>query len=136
GMEIVIERPDGKQLNIMTYPDPVKDSKGQVVGGVNMLVDITDLKKKELELRDTRQRCRQIAGELEQRVDERTKALQHVNHALQKSNEELEQFAFIASHDMQEPLRKIKTFSQRLEQSAGKYFDDRDLQYLQKIKKS
>jgi PAS domain-containing protein len=45
GEEILIERPDGKRLNIMPHPDPVFDSEGQVVGAINILVDITCLRE-------------------------------------------------------------------------------------------
>lgn len=57
--------------------------------------------------------------------------LKLVNKELEKSNLDLEQFAFIASHDLQEPLRKIQTFSQLLE----KNLDDKEVirKYLSKI---
>jgi light-regulated signal transduction histidine kinase (bacteriophytochrome) len=48
---------------------------------------------------------------LERKVAERTKELQRSNQQLEHSNLELQQFAFVASHDLQEPLRKIQTFA-------------------------
>ena len=60
-----------------------------------------------------------FAEELENKVQERTQLLKESNSDLEHSNKNLEQFAFIASHDLQEPLRKIKTFSNMLSSSLG-----------------
>jgi len=66
------------------------------------------------------QRTRQIEMEaqnetLSEAVKERTKELSLFSDELKRSNRELEDFAFVASHDLQEPLRKIMAFGDRLE---------------------
>jgi len=69
---------------------------------------------------------------VEKAVQERTQELAEANRKLQKSNDDLAQFAYIASHDLQEPLRKIITFSQMLESSL-KNTDESSKSYLSKI---
>ncbi|BAZ31872.1 multi-sensor signal transduction histidine kinase [Cylindrospermum sp. NIES-4074] len=52
---------------------------------------------------------------------------------LTRSNEELQQFAFIASHDLQEPLRKIKTFGERIKASCGESLNEQGQDYLERM---
>ncbi len=69
---------------------------------------------------------------LERKVEERTEALRNVNDDLLDRNRELEQFASVTSHDLQEPLRKIRIFTSLL---SGKNPDKESEQagYLSKI---
>lgn len=74
--------------------------------------DITDLKQAEIALQQAR-------DELEARVQERTAELAHTVSELTRSNEDLEQFAHSASHDLQEPLRMSSIYSQMLQRECS-----------------
>lgn len=75
--------------------------------------------------RDDRER------ELERRVDERTVQLREKNTELELTNKELESFNYVASHDLQEPLRKIQTFTHLIDSESDK--DEAVKKYLGKI---
>jgi len=53
--EIVIERPDGRRLSALAHANPIHDESGNLIGAVNVLVDITERKRAEEELRTVRE---------------------------------------------------------------------------------
>ena len=52
GEEIVIERPDGRRLTVLAHANPIHDDAGNLVGAVNVLVDINERKTAEIALRE------------------------------------------------------------------------------------
>src|SRR5882762_10108589 len=65
---------------------------------------------------------------------DRTHELQQANEALEKMNRELASFAYISSHDLQEPLRKIQIFASFLLQSENERLSDKGKDYLARMK--
>ena len=98
-----------------------READGSISGVMAVASDVTEQAK-------ARQR-------IEELVEERTRELAESNINLKRSNDELAQFAYIASHDLQEPARKISTFTEMLKKSL-KVPDDRAKTLLQKIESS
>jgi PAS domain S-box-containing protein len=80
--------------------EPFRNAEGVVAGIMAVATDVTE---------QVRARHR-----VEELVEERTRELSESNKSLKRSNDELAQFAYIASHDLQEPARKINTFVEML----------------------
>jgi two-component system CheB/CheR fusion protein len=75
-----------------------------------------------------------LAAEImEQRIQERTLELQRTNEELEGSNAELQQYAFVASHDLKEPLRKIHMFGNMLKDRYKDSMEEKAVDYLNRI---
>ncbi len=114
------------------------------------------------QLESTQDALQAAREELEHRVDERTRELAAVNRSLideteqrtrtlesvrkanvrlnnqarrlSESNRDLQEFAYVASHDLQEPLRKILAFSDRLDTRFGESLDDTGKDYMARMR--
>lgn len=72
-------------------------------------------------------------NKLEQKVEARTLALRQANRQLRQSNQDLQQFAHVASHDLKEPVRKIRLFSGRLNDDFRDVLGEKGQGFLAKI---
>ncbi len=113
---------DGEYRWQLSRAVPQKDAYGTIQMWVGTSTDIHDR--------------RVFLDELKVKVEERTKALSTTNENLLKSNAELAQFAYVASHDLQEPLRKIQTFVSRIMELDYANLSTRGKDYFDRINRS
>jgi PAS domain S-box-containing protein len=97
---------------------PMRNPEGKIIGLVGINRDITQQKRAEEALR------------------QRDEKLQEFATQLGRSNRELQDFAYVASHDLQEPLRKITVFSERLKEANADKFGPESLDYLDRMQKA
>lgn len=91
---------------------PIRDESGAIYAVAGVSTDISALKATELSLREAEGNLADLNRDLEVRVEQRTAELQ-------AANKELDQFTYVASHDLQEPLRKQMMFSDVLKDEMG-----------------
>jgi light-regulated signal transduction histidine kinase (bacteriophytochrome) len=101
---------------------PVRNEKNEIKLWVGAATDIHDQKN--------------FTNELERKVDERTRQLAAKNRELESQNAELASFTYIASHDLQEPLRKIQVFSSRILDKEQQNFSEIGKDYFARIRKA
>ena len=106
----------GKRILVEIHERAIAGPTGEVLGIRSALLDITDRVRAE-------EHIRKLNLELEQRVQARTAELQ-------RSNDALQQFAYSASHDLQEPLRMVAAYTRLLERRYKDLFDEEGREYL------
>jgi PAS domain S-box-containing protein len=116
-------RKDGSRFWANVVLTALKDESGQIKGFVKVTRDITERKKAD-------EAIRELNASLEHRVAERTEELVASNEALRQSNDDLNQFAYAASHDLQEPLRMVALFSEMLHSTYSGQLDPDADQYI------
>jgi light-regulated signal transduction histidine kinase (bacteriophytochrome) len=122
--ETVRKTKDGSYISVSITLSPLRDAHGNIIGVSTIVRDITERKRMDAELAAHREHLEEL---VEQRTQELTRAnnqLRTITQDLQRSNRDLEQFAYIASHDLQEPLRQIVAFTQFLNERIQDKIDD------------
>ncbi len=118
----------------------IRNAQGAVVSWFGTCTDIEDFKQVEMQIKI-------LNGNLEERVRERTTELDLANQQLaravedlrgsslrlERSNRELQDFASVASHDLQEPLRKVLAFGDRLKTGCGDALDEKGQDSLDRM---
>ncbi len=112
---------DGRRINISLNISPMRDAAGHIIGASKIARDITDRKQAEQALHN-------LNALLEQRVEERTAELA-------RSNRELDQFAYVASHDLKAPLRAITMLSDWIRQDVGDILPPTSREHLDKLQR-
>ncbi|MBE8724264.1 PAS domain-containing protein [Flavobacterium hungaricum] len=115
-------RKDGEYRWQLSRAIPQRDEQGIIQMWVGTSTDIEDQKN--------------LSNQLENQIIERTTQLELKNRDLVNMNIELQSFAYISSHDLQEPLRKIQTFASRLNDLDDQNISPNAKTYLAKIEVS
>jgi signal transduction histidine kinase len=118
-----VKAPDGSIIEAYDFPFTDVDGTPLIL---EMDVDVT-------EQRQTQNALKKINETLEEQVKERTQELSKSNIELKRSNKELKQFAYISSHDLQEPLRMVTSFTQLLERRYKGQLDNEADDYIEFI---
>jgi len=112
----------GKWLLITAAP--LMDHKGAVVGAIETLQDITERKWAEAALHQYQQNLEELVRQRTQELVQAHRELADKAAILEQANEELSQYAFVASHDLRAPLRAIRNYTDFLHGELAVYLNE------------
>jgi two-component system CheB/CheR fusion protein len=136
-MEMRFLNKDGNYVWHLNIASPITDEKGDFQMWIGVSTDITE----QITTRNRNQETYKIhSNVLEEQVMQRTAELRGSNDALLVSNselkrlvKELEAFTYVASHDLQEPLRKMQTFIGRIRDEESNGLTDKGKGYFERV---
>ena len=111
-IEYKFARADGSYADVIDRGSVIRNLSGKPIRLVGAMADVTEQKKYQKSLEELNDKLTSRANELAM------------------SNKELEQFAYVASHDLQEPLRMITSFLERLDEKYADELDEKAKKYI------
>lgn len=109
--------------------DPIKEEDGIVSKVMMLVIEITPQVL-------ARRKIEEIVTERTRELAQANEALLHTNQELARSNQNLEEFAYAASHDLKEPIRKIHFFSDRIKASLNERFLPEETRYFSRMEEA
>jgi PAS domain S-box-containing protein len=125
-IEYQVIRADGRLCWVAAKGRATYDDNDRPLGMLGVVLDITERKKAEEELKLAQAQLRAHAHDLEKRVEERTASLQ-------RAVEQMEEFSYSVSHDLRAPVRAMYGYAQALQEDYAEKMDEQARNYLDRI---
>ncbi len=127
---LTIRHVEGRTTDVLYNAVVYRNQAGQVQGVFAAARDVTERKRVEAELARYRDHLEELVRQRTRELETANAHLQRTTGELAHSNQELEQYAYVASHDLQEPLRAVTGYLGLIEQHIGDQLDDQGRRYL------
>lgn len=110
---------------------PLTDANGRITGAIETLQDITERKRAEAAIEEYRETLEVVIQKRTSELHQAHLELAAKAEILEQANEELSQYAFVASHDLRAPLRAVRNYADFLREELEPVLNDEQLGYFQ-----